>query len=466
MSKGERISGWGRRPWMTVQRVPARSVAWPEPVSAPGSIPTDRQGGLPALFDHHPAAAAAGCIPRGLGRSYGDSALAPLVVDTAGLDRMLSLDPQTPCLTAEAGISLWDLNRILTPRGLAVPVVPGTQFVTLGGMLASDVHGKNHHVDGSIARHVLWLDLALPQGGVIRCSPADNGSLFHATLGGMGLTGLILRACLRLERIRTSFIVQKTRRVPDLEAMLSAFEADHAWPYSVAWIDCLAKGKALGRGVVMLGRRAQPEDLRTPDQGLRPLHWSRKSLPGIPVSAPGFVLNSLTMSAFNRTYFALNGDKTSVVDAQSFFHPLDAIAHWNRLYGRRGFHQYQCVLPLETSAQGLRDLLQATASAGQGSFLSVLKRLGPAAAGPLSFPREGYTLALDFPWRRGTDALLHKLDAIVLRCGGRLYLTKDACMPREMLRAGYPDLDPFLQVRQHLDPGGRLASRQSQRLGL
>jgi FAD/FMN-containing dehydrogenase len=332
-------------------------------------------------------------------------------------------------------------------------------------MVASDVHGKNHHGAGSFCDHVVSLRLALGDGTVLTCSPHEHPELFAATCGGMGLTGLVLEVTFRLVPVRTSVIVQETIRAPDLAAAMEIFEREVGRTYSVAWIDCLASGPDLGRSVIVLGEHAAPDDLepgRCDAPFARPPARTRR----VPVDFPAFALNRLSVSLFNRLYYGTHGPGRKLVDLDPYFYPLDAIQDWNRIYGRGGFVQYQCVLPLETSRDGLEALLTEIARVGLASFLAVLKRLGRESFGYLSFPREGYTLALDFPANPDTFALLERLDRIVLEGGGRLYLAKDARMSAPMFRAGYPRLAQFNAVRRRYGVERRFRSALAERLEL
>ena len=433
------ISGWGNYPRTEAHLSTFRSVTE-----------------LRTLLD-----APAPLIGRGLGRSYGDSALAPTLLSTAHWNRLRAFDPDTGLLVCEAGVSLDEIIRVFAPRGWFLPVTPGTRFVTLGGALASDVHGKNHHRDGCFSAHVDWCSLMLADGSVVRCSAQENPQLFRATAGGMGLTGIILEVALRLRRIESGWIHQHTRRLPDLQTVMQAFEDTLDASYSVAWIDCLQRGANLGRSVLITGEHATRAEAAALDEAQAPRALT------IPCNLPGWTLNGFSVRAFNTLYYhRAPRARTNLTDFYRFFYPLDAIRHWNRIYGRRGFVQYQLAVPPEHGPDGLATILREVAAAGRGCFLAVLKRMGPAGTGYLGFPREGWTLAMDFPARTDTFSLLDRLDRIVLECGGRLYLTKDARMSREVLEAGYPDLDKFLALKREVDPHNRFSSLQSQRLGL
>ena len=405
-------------------------------------------------------------IARGNGRSYGDASLNPgATIDMLRLDRLIAFDEATGVLTCEAGVMLCDIVATFVPRGWFAPVTPGTQMVTIGGMIASDVHGKNHHVAGAFCDHVEWLDLDLGDGRVLRCSPFEHAGLFAATCGGMGLTGVIVRAAFRMLKIESAYIRQRTVRAANLEQALTAFEQSHHATYSVAWIDCMATGKALGRSAILLGEHARAAEL---DDHLKdnPLHRPSRKPKAVPVDLPGFALSGFNVKMFNQLYYAMQRPGDALVGLDPYFYPLDALAGWNRIYGRRGFVQYQCVLPLGTSEAGLRRLLEAISAAGAGSFLAVLKRMGPQSFGMLSFPMEGYTLALDFPATPANLALLETLDSITADHGGRIYLTKDARMPPQMVTQGYPRLPEFRELRARYGLDQRFSSLLSQRLGL
>src|SRR5215469_2046332 len=437
------LAGWGRYPRADCRVIAARGQA--DVLAA--------------------VAAESSLIARGNGRAYGDAALNPAAtLDLRRDDRFIAFDDATGTLTAEAGTLLADILDCLVPRGWFPPVTPGTKFVTVGGMLAADVHGKNHHKAGTIGDHVESLDLVLADGRVVRCSRDDNAPLFAATLGGMGLTGVILAARLKLQRVETAYVRQETLRARDLEAIMDLFEASRDWTYTVAWIDCLARGRDLGRALLYRGEHARNDELparRRTAPFTPPARRTRR----MPVDLPAIMLNRWSVAAFNRLFYRASRSGTAVVDYDRFFYPLDAIHEWNRLYGSGGFVQYQCVQPKAASRAGLSALLDRIAGAGAGSFLSVLKLLGPGR-GMLSFPMEGYTLALDFRADSANLALLTELDAIVAAHGGRVYLAKDARIAAADFRRGYAGIDEFAAVRAMVDPRRKFASLQSQRLGL
>lgn len=368
-------------------------------------------------------------LPHGLGRSYGDVGLnRDGVIDATGMDRLIAADWESGVVRAEAGLSLDALLRIAAPRGWFLPVTPGTRFVTLGGAVANDVHGKNHHVAGTFGAHVTALGLARSSGEVLRLTPDDGAGLFAATVGGLGLTGLILWVELRLLAIGSTDIEMETLPLKGLDDFFRVDEESQAWPYTVAWIDCLARGRRMGRGLYMRGRHAETG----------PLKAHRAPKLQIPVEAPQGLLNPLTLKAFNLAYrsrpWAIGAARTPY---EPFFYPLDSIGGWNRLYGPRGFYQFQGAAPQpDTVAR----LLETVAEARQGSFLTVLKRFGNRASpGLLSFPLPGATFALDFP-NRGEETLrlVRRLNDITVAAGGRLYPAKDAAMTPDQFAASYP----------------------------
>ncbi len=397
-------------------------------------------------------------LPRGLGRSYGDSALAPHLLDLRSLDRLLAFDPETGEITCEAGVSLYELQRFLVPRGWFLPVVPGTRFVTVGGAIASDIHGKNHHVHGTFGAHVREMEMLLGNGERVAVSRETHGDLFDATCGGMGLTGVILSARIALMPIRSSEIVETTYKARNLAHVLELFEQHPDPTYSVAWIDCVASGDRLGRSVLMLGEHADDGPLVAPVKPPIP----------VPVDFPPQLMNRATMGAFNTLYYAKEraGVHTRRKAFETYFHPLDMVADWNRLYGKAGFLQYQFVIPTTSGREGLTQILSRITRSGKASFLAVLKVFGPENRHLISFPTSGYTLALDFKVEPDVFGLLDDLDRMVLEQGGRIYLTKDARMSPETFRAGYPRWEEFENVRAKYGAIGKFASLQSIRLGL
>ncbi len=402
-------------------------------------------------------------IARGNGRCYGDASLADRTISTLKFDKILSFDAASGIFECQSGITLDQILTVIVPQGWFLPVTPGTKFITIGGALASDVHGKNHHVDGSISNHVLDFDLVLASGDVIACSPSVNSDLFEATCGGMGLTGVISRVKFSLKKIETSFIKQKQIKAANLQELIELFGTYKDYTYSVAWIDCLKKGEHFGRSILMLGEHASVSELEG-SQKSAPLKLPGNKQITFPINMPSWVLNQFTVKAFNFLYYGKNFKKeiNNVVSYEPFFYPLDKVLHWNRLYGKKGFVQYQFVLPLDAK-QGLIEILTRISDEGLGSFLAVLKVFGKQES-MISFPKEGYTLALDFPVRGNLLAFLDELDQLVLKYNGRLYMSKDARMKPEMLVAGYPELEKFKSIVKKYNPDGKIRSAQSDRL--
>jgi FAD/FMN-containing dehydrogenase len=404
-------------------------------------------------------------IPRGNGRCYGDASLASTTIHTTQFDKILSFDTSQGVFECQSGITLDQVLDVIVPKGWFLPVTPGTKFITVGGAVASDVHGKNHHVDGCFSHHVDEMDILLPDGRILTCAPDKEQDLFEATCGGMGLTGVITRVKFRLKKIETSYIRQKQVKAADLDEVLRLFDEYKNYTYSVAWIDCLKTGKGFGRSILILGEHATLTDLDD-KQKRAPLALPMKKQITFPFNLPSWVLNSFTVKAFNFVYYGKNFKKeiNNVVNYEPFFYPLDAILHWNRGYGKKGFIQYQFVVPME-SKQGLVEILRKISQKGLGSFLAVLKIFGPQES-LIGFPMEGYTLALDIPVRKGLFEILDELDQIVLRYGGRLYMSKDARMKPEVLKAGYKHLPRFLSIVRKYDPDRKIRSIQSDRLML
>jgi decaprenylphospho-beta-D-ribofuranose 2-oxidase len=402
---------------------------------------------------------------RGLGRSYGDSSLPteanPKVVNTTFADRILDFDPKTGLLRAEAGLSLVRINQRFLRNGFFPPVTPGTQFVTLGGMVAADVHGKGHHVAGTFGEHVTRLKMRVASGEVIWCAPDDKPELFWATVGGMGLTGHILEVEFRMRTIPSPWIMMETERISNIDAFQSALtEAAKKSPYTMGWIDCASSGSKMGRGVLMSGRWAEPHEA----SAKKP---SKLARPTFPFELPSWAVNRLTVSAFNELYFRMHprGVHHSVVHPEKFFYPLDAVREWNRLYGKRGFTQYQCVLPRSAGPGSARRFLETLTSMPNGaSFLCVIKDCGKQGHGMLSFPMEGISIACDIPVRESTQELVDTLNRQVIAEGGRIYLAKDSFTRAEDFRSMEPRLAEFERLRKQWDPEGKLSSAQSERL--
>ena len=395
-------------------------------------------------------------IARGNGRSYGDSSLADNLILVRPYNYFLDFDKKEGILHCQAGVLLSEILETVVPEGWFLTVTPGTRFVTVGGAIASDVHGKNHHVAGTFSQSVLEFSLMKQDGQVVVCSDSENQELYRATCGGMGLTGVILDAKIKLQPITSSMINQLTVKTRNLAETFEAFEQYKESTYSVAWIDCLASGRNLGRSLLMLGEHAQ--------EGPR-VYEIRQKL-SVPFNFPSFVLNKYSTRAFNAAYYARasKGLAQQQVDIDSFFYPLDALDHWNRIYGKRGFLQYQFVLPLDRSYQGLEKVLNKISSAGKGSFLAVLKLFGKANDNWLSFPMEGYTLSLDFKMEMGLLDLFAELDKIVIDYGGRFYLAKDARISREKFESGYKDIEKFRELRDAQQMNKKFNSKQSGRV--
>lgn len=409
-----------------------------------------------------------GAIARGNGRSYGDSALSRTnTIDMRGFDHMLAFDDATGQLVAEAGVLLSDVVATFLPRGWFPAVTPGTRYVTLGGMVAADVHGKNHHIDGSFGNFVDWLDVIGADGQLTRCSRIENPDLFEWTIGGMGLTGVIVRVAVRLRAVETGWIRQKTHAAQNLEAAMDLIEGSLDATYSVAWIDCLSTGEETGRSIVMLGEHATRAELPEKYRAT-PFPTIAKQSLGVPFNLPGFSLNQYSVRAFNALYY-WNGTRKSpdsFVNWNSYFYPLDAIRDWNRIYGRKGFAQFQCVLPLDQARTGLDAMLGEISASGRGSFLAVLKRFGQQNS-RFSFPMEGYTLALDFPVSDDSIALVRKLGVLTAQYGGRLYLAKDSCLDALELRAtDEARVEKFSSMRHATGAAELFSSVQSERLNL
>lgn len=428
------LSGWGRYPQVVTQ------VARP-----------DRYVELAQL-------AQGAALARGHGRAYGDAAVSAsgTTVLMTRLNRFLAFDAASGLLTAEAGVSLDEILQVVMAQGWFLPVTPGTRFVTLGGAVAADVHGKNHHHVGSFSAFVREIELFTPRGA-LRCSATENAPIFWATVGGMGMTGLIGEVTLQLKRIPSADMQVQHRPAANLAeafALMESAELDDE--YTVAWIDCLASGKNLGRSVFMRGHHAEGALSAGPKPAKRKM----------PFDLPGVALNRYSVKAFNALYYRWEGRKQQPCrcDVAPFFYPLDGIQNWNRLYGKKGFVQYQFVLPPETAAKGLEAVLTRLSLSGNASFLAVLKRFGAAGSGLLSFPMPGYTLALDLPLRHDTLALLDTLDAVVLDHGGRVYLAKDARLAASSLPRMYPQLDAWRELRHQLDPEGLFMSALGRRL--
>jgi len=433
----ETLEGWGRSPV-----VPGSEV---------------RSEDLPRITAGRP-------LTRGLGRSYGDSSLPAAgdreVASAILADRILSFDAETGTLRAEAGLPLSDLYRLFLPRGWFVPVTPGTQFVTLGGMVAADVHGGNHHRDGCFGAHVTQLRMRVADGRIVDCSRSEERDLFLATLGGMGLTGHILEVEFRMVRVASPWLWGESERVHNVGEFVEVLgRAAADWPFTKGWIDCVSRGKNLGRGVMFRARWA--ERAEAPPQPPRPKRGF-----ALPVNLPTWTLNRVTARVFNGLYFRTHpGRSVRPIHPDVFFYPLDALRHWNRLYGKKGFTQYQCVIPHSSGTRALTRFLEMVTQPGVvASPVCVIKDCGPEGDGLLSFPKSGITFAIDFPVRPWTQGLIDALNDLVLAEGGRIYLAKDTFTRRDHFAKMEPRLAGWQAVRRRWDPEGRLRSAQSERL--
>ncbi len=397
-------------------------------------------------------------IAYGNGRSYGDSAVNEQILNTGKHNYFLDFDDKVGVLHCQAGVLLSDIIDVFMPKGWFLPVTPGTKFITVGGAIASDIHGKNHHVAGSFSDHVISFKLLLHDGSIVSCSHTENIELFKATCGGMGLTGIILDVVFKLVNVNSVSIEQTTIKTKNLKETFEAFEKYKSITYSVAWIDCLAKGDDIGKCILRVGEHSDDGNL----------NLKQKRTITVPFDLPSFTLNSLSVKAFNKVYYTkeMSGVSNQIVSFDSFFYPLDALNDWNRIYGRHGFTQYQFVLPLEQSYNGLKEILRKIADSGKGSFLAVLKLFGKGTENYLSFPIEGYTLALDFKIEKGLFELLDELDEIVVKYGGRIYLTKDVRVSKTVFEQGYPYVDKFRTIRKEQGMKGVFNSLQSLRLDI
>jgi len=439
-----RLSGWGRYPSGTT------AVCRPERLSELRECMSDDRS----------------LVARGLGRSYGDAAYnsAGHTVLTERLNRFVRFDAESQVLDCEAGVTVDEILSCFVPRGLFLPVVPGTKYVTMGGALACDVHGKNHHKDGSLSRHVADFRLLTPSGDLVLCSREENPDLFWGTVGGLGLTGIVTDLRIKLIPLESSYVSVDYDRAENIDEALELFhDSDEQYKYSVAWLDGMAAGRSLGRSVLMRGNPAAAG----PATDLRP--HSGRSIP-VPDVFPGFLLNRLSVRAFNAVYYRKHPRKARDVPThyEPFFFPLDRLSNWNRLYGKSGLLQYQFAVPYDGGREALVRVLELFAKSKPGMFLAVLKRFGPGeSASPLSFPIPGYTLAADVPCRgAGTFDLLREVDRVVGAAGGRIYLAKDARLAAGAVREMYQGLDAWLELKARIDPDRHLSSDLAERLEL
>ena len=448
--------------------------AAPQPVApAIASVPLTELSGwgrCPVVQGHEvrsedlEAVTRGAALSRGLGRSYGDASLPgstnDLVVNATLADRILAFDPISGILRAEAGLKLRDLNRWSLPRNWFTPVTPGTQYVTLGGMVAADVHGKMHHSNGSFGEHVTCLKLRVADGRMLECSDDRERDLFRATLGGMGLTGHILEVEFRMQKIPSPWIWAESERVDDLSELIDRLKAaGERWEHTVTWVDCINSGKRLGRGLLMVGRWAEPHEAPAKPPTPRPTF-------ALPFPLPSWFLMPWMAKVFNELLYTVHGSRVhrGIQHPERFFYPLDMVLEWNRLYGRRGFTQYQCVLPLGTDRSMPKRFLQLLNERGGATFLCVMKDCGAEGKGMLSFPKPGISFALDIPVGPNTQALVDALDEMVIAEGGRVYLAKDGFTRGENFRRMEPRLEAWQRVRREWDPNGVLRSAQSVRV--
>ena len=448
-SESKLLWGWGRT-----------AATRSEVIHAP-----DAASAADAISDAGPR----GVLARGLGRGYGDCAqnAGGTVLDGPSMSGLIDVDLESGVVTAKAGTSLDDLMRWLVPLGYFVPVTPGTRMVTVGGAIAADIHGKNHHRLGSWCNHVKSFRLLDGHGEVRNITPESDPDIFWATAGGVGLTGVVLDATIAMNPIESSRISVDTDRAPDLDSVMQLMiEGDDDYDYSVAWIDLLAQGASMGRSVLERGRFATLAEVSA--EGVeKPLEYSTSQFPAPPDIIPSGMLNRLSIRAFNELWYrkapVMRRDELKTIEA--FFHPLDMISDWNRIYGKRGFLQWQFAIPDESS-EVIRRSVERLSASGASSFLAVLKRFGEGNEGHLSFPQKGWTLALDIPAGSGLDRLLDELDELVVEGGGRVYLAKDSRVRPELMPLMYPRLDEWRDVREKLDPNGVFRSDLGRRLGL
>ena len=396
-------------------------------------------------------------IARGQARSYGDSAHANTTLNTTHLNQYINFDPVSGLLTCFAGTTLENILNTFVPKGWTLAITPGTKFVTVAGAIASDIHGKNHHIQGCFSQCVQQITLMLANGELIECSQNKNAELFFATCSGMGLTGVIISASIKLQKTKTSYFSQDTFKAKNIEQALSLFEQKKDSDYHVAWIDCLATGDQLGRSIVMSAKQADKEELK--------LHKPAKL--NVPIFMPNLTMNRFSIGAFNSLYFNKAKDtQNEIVHYDSFYYPLDGIKNWNRLYGNNGFVQYQFVVPKQNGLEALSLILEKISKSKQGSCLTVLKELGPENENYLSFPIKGYTLALDFKVTPTIWLLLDELDELVLKYAGKIYLCKDARMSEQTFKQCYPNWTKLQKVREQFGSLHKFNSNQSNRLGL
>jgi len=441
----ETLSGWGNIPHTTSRVVYPRSLAEIKEAYSLGKV-----------------------VPRGLGRSYADQStnLQHGIIKMEKLNHFLAFDEAKGILACEAGASLEEIIEYFAPRGWFPMITPGTKFVTIGGAIANDVHGKAHHADGSFVNCVLDFTIMLADGRVLKASREENADLFWANFGGLGLLGTILTATIQLRKIETTYFVQKALPAKNLDDMLKAIdESDKDYSSSVAWIDSMATGKSLGRGVLTMGNHAVLADLPA-NLKADPLKLGKKSKLKVPFYFPSFALNPFTVKILN---FVINWRQkagAAIAHYDAFFYPLDIINDWNKGYGKRGFIQYQFVLPEENGKENIRKILTEITQSGCIPFLNVLKKFGEGQGGLLSFPFKGYTFAIDFPITPQLKPFTQKMDQMILSMGGRIYLGKDAYLDEATFKAMYPQHKEWLEIKRKYDPKNVFSSDLSRRIGL
>lgn len=404
-------------------------------------------------------------IPQGAKKSYGDASLSENVVSSFRLNQTISFDIENGIYTCQSGKMLNDILDEIVPHGFFLPVTPGTKFITVGGAIGSDIHGKNHHKDGCFSEHLISFKIVLADGSVLNCSRTENPDLFWATCGGMGLTGFITEASFKLKPIATSKIINRTIKCGNLNELIDALFTYQDYTYSVSWIDYITSGENMGRSLLYLGEHASKNDVPEPNlTGYK----TPKPIIGLPFNFPSWSINPFTVKAFDALYYhkVLKQDSTAVVDIEPYFYPLDAVNNWNRIYGRKGFTQYQFVIGEDHAREGLSEVMKEIVKSQTGSFIAVLKLFGKQNDGWLSFPKKGVTLTVDFGIKPEVLKLLDRLDDMIAEMDGRLYLAKDARMKPDMFAKGYPKLEQFKKLLSEIDPEGKFRSLQSDRLGI
>ena len=405
-------------------------------------------------------------IARGNARSYGDSSVSKrITIEMKNFNKIIDFNKDTGEITTEAGVILSELIFKYLPIGFFPYVTPGTKYVSVGGMIASNIHGKNHHIEGSMSDYVVWIDVIQTDGSVVRCSKIDNSELFNWTLGGMGLTGIIYRACIKFKKVKSSWITSKKVVTNNLEQTIDVMENNLNTTYSVAWIDCISKGSSQGRSVVLLGEHSTEDDIENSKRNLFDVKRTKKI--SIPFFLPSFFMSYYLLKAFNFIYYNLNkySKKISIQSWDKYFYPLDNLNGWNKLYGKNGFYQFQCVIPAQESKEALKEIITTINTSKLGSFLAVLKKFGHDNSS-ISFPMEGYTLALDFPRSKKVENLLNQLDKLVIKYNGRFYLTKDSRLSSSSFLMSDIRVKEFKKYRNQNKLKNHFESYQSDRLNI